>query len=156
MKNSFGTLNVYLQYYEKEIHLTRILQKAYEDASERILDPVTELEVYIKTEDGKAYYVANGKYECHVNLWDSQNDYCDASRITGEISWKSNIDRRLIFEYRGKQCDCNQVIDRAVEKFVKIHTERELEDVEIYVRQEDETAYYVINGKYTGSVPMYM
>ena len=33
-------------------------------------------------------------------------------------------------------------------------TAKELKEVEIYVRQEDGAAYYVINGRYAGSVPM--
>lgn len=33
MVNSDATLRVYLQYYEKEINLTRLVEKAYHEAS---------------------------------------------------------------------------------------------------------------------------
>ena len=137
---SNATLRIYLQYYEKEINLTRMMDKAYIDATARLKDPITELEVYIKPEDGKAYYVANGKYEYYVNLWDSDKDSHNGSKLSGEISWYSDVKSRLIFEYRGRQCDGDSIINRTVEKFVSIHTAKKLQEVEIYVRQEHETA----------------
>lgn len=155
MVNSDATLRIYLQYYEREINLTRMMEKAYIDGSSRLGEPVTELEVYVKPEDGKAYYVANNKYEYYVNLWDSDKDIYNGNKLSGEISWYSDVKRRLIFEYRGRQCDGDSIIDRAVEKFVSIHTAKKLQEVEIYVRQEFETAYYVINGRHTGSVAMF-
>lgn len=155
MVNSDATLRIYLQYYEKEINLTKIMEKAYIDGSSRLGEPVAELDVYVKPEDGRAYYVANGKYEYHVNLWDSDKDNYNGNRLSGEISCQSDVKRRLVFEYRGRQCDWDSIIDRAVEKFVNIYTAKKLQEVEIYVRQEVETAYYVINGRHTGSVAMF-
>ncbi len=155
MVNSDATLRIYLQYYEREINLTRMMEKAYIDGTARLGGPVTELAVYVKPEDGKAYYVANGKYEYYVNLWDSDKDLYNGNKLSGEISWYTDVKSRLVFEYRGRQCDGDSIIDRAVEKFVSIYTADKLQEVEIYVRQESETAYYVINGRHTGSIAMF-
>lgn len=155
MVNADTTLRLYLQYYEKEINLTRIMEKAYHEGSVRMEKPVTELEVYVKPEDGKAYYVANRKIQSYVNLWDSDRDLCDSSELSGEINWHSDVRHKLIFEYRGRQCDCDSIINRVEEKFVNIYSSKQLQEVEIYVRQEYETAYYVIDGRHTGSVSMF-
>ena len=159
MLKSDATLRMYLQYYEREISLSRILAKAYVEATARIVEPVEALEVYVKPEDGKAYYVANSKYECHVNLWDSRQDisWKEKEELSSDISFTTTqYHRKLIFEYRGHQCDCRDIINRCVEKFLKIYSAKQLEEVEIYLKVEDGAAYYVINGRYTGSVPLEM
>lgn len=150
-----ATLRIYLQYYEKEINLTRLVEKAYQEGSTRFEKPLKAIEVYVKPEDGKAYYVVNSELESYVNLWDSANDICDSQELSGELNWHSEVQRRLIFEYRGRQCDCDSIIDRVLDKFMYIHAAKPLHEIEIYVRQEHETAYYVINGRYTGSVSMF-
>lgn len=155
MVNLDATLRIYLQYYEKEINLTRIMEKAYQEGSVRSAVPVEEIEVYVKPEDGRAYYVANNGFQSYVNLWDSERDVYDCSELSGEINWHSKVKHRLIFEYRGQQCDCDSIIERVVEKFTNIHSLKLLEEVEIYVRQEHEAAYYIVNGRYTGSVSMF-
>ena len=159
MLNSDATLRMYLQYYEREISLSRIMAKAYMEASAKIVEPVEVLEVYVKPEDGKAYYVANSKFECHVNLWDSKKDisWREKDELSADISLApAQYERKLIFEYRGHQCDCKNIINRCVEKFLNIFSAKQLEEVEIYLKVEDGAAYYVINGKYTGSVPLEM
>ncbi len=150
-----ATFRIYLQYYEKEINLTRISEKAYLDGGTRMGEPVNDLEVYVKPEDGRAYYVMNGRYEHYVNLWDSDTDICSSSELSGQITSNSEIQRRLIFEYRGKQCDCDNIIERIREKFINTYPDDVIGEMEIYVRQEHETAYYVINRKYMGSVSMF-
>lgn len=156
MVNSDATLRMYLQYYEKEINLTRLVEKAFQEASARSTEPIQKLEVYVKPEDGRAYYVANNGFQSFVNLWDSDRDVNDGTELSGEISWRSEVQRRLIFEYRGQQCDCDRIIDRVVEKFANIYSVKTLQEIEIYVRQEHEAAYYVINGRHTGSVSMFV
>ncbi len=148
-------LHIYLQYYEREINLARIVEKAYYESNARMAEQVDALDVYVKPEDGKAYYVANGKFQSYVNLWDSDTDICDYETLSDTINLHHKVARRLVFEYRGKQCDCNSIIDRAVEKFMTIYSSKEPEEIEVYVRQEHEAAYYVMNGKYTGSVSMF-
>lgn len=155
MVNSDATLRVYLQYYEKEINLTRLVEKAYHEASVKCSEPVRKVEVYVKPEDGRAYYVANGGFQSFVNLWDSDRDVYDCSELSGEINWNSDVEHRLIFEYRGQQCDCDSIIDHVVEKYTNIHSVKSLHEIEVYVRQEHEAAYYVINGRHTGSVSMF-
>lgn len=155
MVNLGATLRIYLQYYEKEINLTRLVEKAYYEGCARSEAPVNKIEVYVKPEDGKAYYVANGNFQSYVNLWDSDRDIYDCKGLSGEIDLHSNVEHRLIFEYRGQQCDCDSIIDRVVEKFTNIHSVKQLEELEIYVRQEHEAAYFVINGRHTGSVSMF-
>ncbi len=155
MIDSDATLRMYLQYYEKEINLTRLVEKAYHEGSIRCAEPVRKIEVYVKPEDGKAYYVANREIQSYVNLWDSERDVYDCRELSGEISWNSDVEHRLIFEYRGRQCDCDNIINRVVEKYTGIYSSATLQEIEIYVRQEHEAAYYVINGRHTGSVSMF-
>ena len=154
MISSDATLRMYLQYYEKEINLTKLAEKAYHEASVRCSEPVRNIEVYVKPEDGRAYYVANGGFQSFVNLWDSERDIYD-SELSGEISWLNGETHRLIFEYRGHQCDCDSIIDRVMEKFTNIHPDKKMHEIEIYIRQEHEAAYYVIDVRHTGSVSMF-
>ena len=154
MVKSDATLRMYLQYYEKEINLTKLAEKAYQEASIRSSVPVQNIQVYVKPEDGRAYYVVKGGFQSFVNLWDSDRDICD-SELSGEINWLNGTTHRLIFEYRGHQCDCDSIIDRVVEKFTNIHSDKKMHEIEIYIRQEHEAAYYVIDGRHTGSVSMF-
>lgn len=154
MVKSDATLRMYLQYYEKEINLTKLAEKAYQEASIRSSVPVQNIQVYVKPEDGRAYYVVNGGFQSFVNLWDSDRDIYD-SELSGEINWLNGTTHRLIFEYRGHQCDCDSIIDRVVEKFTNIHSDKKMREIEIYIRQEHEAAYYVIDGRHTGSVSMF-
>ncbi len=154
MVKSDATLRMYLQYYEKEINLTKLAEKAYQEASIRSSVPVQNIQVYVKPEDGRAYYVVNGGFQSFVNLWDSDRDICD-SELSGEINWLNGTTHRLIFEYRGHQCDCDSIIDRVVEKFTNIHSDKKMHEIEIYIRQEHEAAYYVIDSRHTGSVSMF-
>lgn len=157
MVNSDATLRMYLQYYEKEINLTRLVEKAHHEATVRYSVPIQSLAVYVKPEDSKAYYVVNGSsnFQSFVNLWDSDRDISNSSELSGEINWSSEMKRRLIFEYRGQQCDCDSIIERVVEKYTNIHSVKSMQEIEIYIRQEHEAAYYVINGRHTGSVSMF-
>lgn len=155
MINSDATIRIYLQYYEKEINLTRLVEKAQHEAGIRCSGPIQSIAVYVKPEDGKAYYVVNGGFQSFVNLWDSERDVYDSSALSGEINWQSEMERRLIFEYRGQQCDCDSIIDRVVEKYANVHSVKSMQEMEIYIRQEHEAAYYVINGRHTGSVSMF-
>ncbi len=155
MLKSDATVRIYLQYYEKEINLTRIVKKAYLDGNAQAVQPVREMTVYVKPEDERAYYVMDGKFSSYVNLWDSDRDIKKGSELSGEINWHSEVKRRLIFEYRGRQCDCDGIINRILDKYAHIHLEKNLQEIEIYVRQEDETAYYVVDGRHTGAVPMF-
>lgn len=155
MVNLDATIRIYLQYYEKEINLTRLVEKAYQEGNARNAVPVNEIEVYVKPEDGKAYYVVNRGFQSYVNLWDSDRDIYDCKELSGEINWHSKVKYQLIFEYRGQQCDCDSIIERVVDKFTNIYPVEMLEEMEVYVRQEHEAAYYVINGRHTGSVSMF-
>jgi len=155
MVNSDATIRIYLQYYEKEINLTRLVEKAQHEAGISYSEPIQAINVYVKPEDGKAYYVVNGSFESFVNLWDSERDVYDSSALIGEINWHSEMERRLIFEYRGQQCDCDSIINRVVEKYANVHPVKSMQELEIYIRQEHEAAYYVINGRHTGSVSMF-
>ena len=155
MVNSDATIRMYLQYYEKEINLTRLVEKAQHEASIRCSGPIHSVAVYVKPEDGRAYYVVNGGFQSFVNLWDSERDIYDSSALIGEINWHSEMERTLIFEYRGQQCDCDSIIERVMEKYTNIHSVKSVKEIEIYIRQEHEADYYVINGRHTGSVSMF-
>lgn len=154
MISSDATLRMYLQYYEKEINLTKLAEKALREASVRCSVPVQDIQVYVKPEDGRAYYVVNGGFQSFVNLWDSDRDI-SANRLSGEINWMNGVKHRLIFEYRGHQCDCDSIIERVIEKYTNIHSGKKMHEMEIYIRQEHEAAYYVIDGRHTGSVSMF-
>ena len=75
-----------LQTIPVEINLTRLVEKAYHEASVRCTEPVKEIEVYVKPEDGRAYYVVNGGFQSYVNLWDSDRDVYDCSELSGKIN----------------------------------------------------------------------
>mgnify|MGYP001122427542 FL=1 len=97
MVNLDATLRIYLQYYVKEINLTRLVEKAYHEGSARCSVPVQEIEVYVKPEDGRAYYVVNHGVQSYVNLWDCYRDIYDWCELSGEINWHNKVMHRLIF-----------------------------------------------------------
>ena len=68
MLKSDATVRIYLQYYEKEINLTRIVKKAYLDGNAQAVQPVREMTVYVKPEDERAYYVMDGKFSSYVKI----------------------------------------------------------------------------------------
>ena len=56
-------------------------------------------------------------------------------------------------EYSGEQADATALVERAKEAF---HTERKrtlITDLKLYVKPEERAAYYVVNERFTGSIP---
>ena len=78
----------------------------------------------------------------------------EAAKIRAETKRKAeNMKPSIIVEYSGEQADATALVERAKETF---HAERKrtlITDLKLYVKPEERTAYYVINGSFTGSIP---
>ena len=68
-KEAGMTPELYLQFNGGEVDLAALVESAKADfKSTRKRTPLTELKLYIKPEDGAAYYVANGSVEGKVSF----------------------------------------------------------------------------------------
>ncbi len=71
-KNSKLDVVTYLQFNNNEIPVAEIeaaILDAYDQAKDGE-DPAEKIRIYLKPEDGKAYYVINSDYAGEVNLFD--------------------------------------------------------------------------------------
>ena len=70
-----------------------------------------------------------------------------------ELAFRCNLSKNYVSDVeRGTR----NITLKVVEKFANIYSVKTLQEIEIYVRQEHEAGYYVINGRHTGSVSMFV
>ena len=73
-----------------------------------------------------------------------------AEEIAGGFATAS---KRVTIQYSGRERTINHILD-AVRRDVlaKGHTDEEIENVEVYIKPEEQKVYYVVNEKIEGSV----
>lgn len=59
----------------------------------------------------------------------------------------------VIFQFYGKDYDTEEIVKKAQEAFTAENTKKAaVKEMSIYIKPEEEKAYYVVNGDVTGSV----
>lgn len=61
----------------------------------------------------------------------------------------------VILQYRQREVDMDEVFRRIEEDYKARGNKAEIEKLEVYVKPEDFTAYYVINGDAVGKVHLF-
>lgn len=63
-----------------------------------------------------------------------------------------NLKPELFLQYQGEQIDMNTLLDAAKADFRAAKKRTLVTDLKLYVKLEEHTAYYVINGTYEGKI----
>ncbi len=53
----------------------------------------------------------------------------------------------VVIEFAGKQIVAKDVLDKAVKAYEEAHKGAEIKTIEVYVKPEENVAYYVVNGE---------
>lgn len=142
------TLCFFVQYYKNEVNLTAIMNQIKKDFTEHSDEDLKDLDIYVKAEDNMAYYVANHHYESKVNLWNISDTYSDLHEE--ELDFHKNI----IFQFRGKEINANEIIQNIIHTIHSSAQQVQIQDLEIYAKIEDETAYYLVNHRISKKLPL--
>lgn len=59
----------------------------------------------------------------------------------------------LVMQYQGSDTDLGALVEAAKADFRAIKKRTPITSLKLYVKPEEQTAYYVVNETYTGSVP---
>lgn len=73
-----------------------------------------------------------------------------------DVEVKKEIDSEVILQYRNYEVNMDDVTERVKAHYLaKGHSADSLENMQIYVKPEDFTAYYVINDSVAGKVNLF-
>lgn len=61
-------------------------------------------------------------------------------------------EKKIVLQYLGKEFDEAELTDRAIAQFHSVEGAVEVKDITMYLKPEEDAAYYVINESYTGRV----
>lgn len=79
-----------------------------------------------------------------------------AETIQEKIDMKKEPKTEIVVQYRHYEADMEQIVERVKENFeVKGNRGVEIEKIQVYVKPEDFTAYYVINDGFAGKVNLF-
>ena len=65
-----------------------------------------------------------------------------------------NLKPELVLQYQGSETDLNALAEAAKAEFRSAHKRTLVTALKIYVKPEDQTAYYVINETFEGKLPL--
>lgn len=69
---------------------------------------------------------------------------------------KKEVEQEVILQYREYEANMEAVVERVKSHYIaKGYTEDSIESIQIYVKPEDFTAYYVINDGVVGKVNLF-
>lgn len=59
---------------------------------------------------------------------------------------------QVILQFRGTEISIDALVDAAKDDFRAVKKRTPVTDLKLYVKPEEQTAYYIVNQKYTGKV----
>lgn len=65
-----------------------------------------------------------------------------------------NLKPELVLQYQGAETDLTALAEAAKAEFRALHKRTRVTELKIYVKPEDQAAYYVINGTFEGKLPL--
>lgn len=75
-----------------------------------------------------------------------------AKARAAEKAKAENLKPTIIVQFQGSDVDMATLIEAAKADFHQVKRRALITDMKLYVKPEERTAYYVINGEHTGSV----
>lgn len=139
-----------IQYYGKEMNVAELMNQV--KASANTLNQ--NLEVYIKVEDNRAYYVVDGQSDSgKVELWNGTVSNSESYDLDAPGS------QNIYFQFRGKEVKLSDMlanINDAIKKAaVSDKGLEQIDKLELYVKFEDETVYYLVNNSIDKKIGMF-
>lgn len=64
-----------------------------------------------------------------------------------------NLKPELFVQYQGAERTVSDLVEAAKADFHSVKKRSRVTDLKLYIKPEEQTAYYVINGSYTGKIP---
>ncbi|MGN0384016.1 MAG: DUF6465 family protein [Eubacterium sp.] len=79
-----------------------------------------------------------------------------AKKTTTKAAKKSETKATVYVQYLGKEFEAKAVLDAAKSAYIKETgaKEADIKTIDLYIKPEDNAAYYVVNGKSAGSVAL--
>lgn len=69
---------------------------------------------------------------------------------------KKTTKAEVVLQYRNLECNMETVMERIYEQYTrKGYDVADIEKLQVYVKPEDFTAYFVINDAFDGKVPLF-
>ena len=65
-----------------------------------------------------------------------------------------NLKPELVLQYKVAETDLNALAEAAKAEFRSAHKRTLVTDLKLYIKPEDQMAYYVINGTFEGKIPL--
>lgn len=76
-------------------------------------------------------------------------------KTTTKKTTTKKVEAEVIFQYAGKEILPKALIEEAKKNFkTNYGKESEIKDMKLYIKPEDNLAYYVVNGTISGKVPI--
>ena len=75
-----------------------------------------------------------------------------AAERAAEKAKADNLRPEIFIEYQGYQTDISALVEAAKADFCAIKRRTLITDLKLYVKPEENAAYYVVNGKYEGKI----
>ena len=72
--------------------------------------------------------------------------------ITSKTRIKAAPVKKIVLQYLGKEFDEADLTERAVAQFHSVEGTVAVDTITMYLKPEEDSAYYVINDQYTGRV----
>lgn len=92
-----------------------------------------------------------GKKSAPKSLTEAQKKE-GAEQSTEKIKKAEDVVPTLILQYQGTDMDLQELAEAAKTAFKGQHKRTRITDMKIYIKPEEQAAYYVINGSFEGKV----
>jgi len=80
-----------------------------------------------------------------------------SEKMNENLTEKKNekIETEIMLQYRGCEVDMETVMDRIWKNIQSKHISGEITSMDVYIKPEDSTVYYVVNNTISGRAPLF-
>jgi hypothetical protein len=129
------------------------LEKAQEEvaaASESVLDKA------VKAVEKKAAKKATKKSEKSDSVDEKASAKSSEKEAAKKASTKKTIDTKVVFQLSGSEIETKSLLEQAKADFIAAGgKEKEIKAMELYIKPEENAAYYVVNGVPLGKIAIF-
>lgn len=80
---------------------------------------------------------------------------CSVERANQQVGGFACAKKNLFIQYQGKEYEQDQMMEQVRQQVIaEGMTEEEIEQIDLYVKPQEQTAFYVVNGNVTGRVQL--
>lgn len=77
-----------------------------------------------------------------------------AKKRAEDLKKAANLKPSIILQYQGNDADLTGLVDAVKEDFKSKKKRTLITDMQLYIKPEENTVYYVINGNFQGKLPL--